>query len=56
MDNPDHALAHLNLAIVYAAQSKDKEKALYHFNRCISINPNLPQLKMVKKRFLTLTN
>lgn len=54
LSNPDHALAHLNLAIVYAVKAKDKKKARYYLNRCVAINPHLPQLKMVEKELITL--
>ena len=48
--NPRVAIPHLNLAIVYLYQKKDNKKALYHLERAIEIEPDLPQAEVVKKK------
>ena len=48
--NPRVAIPHLNLAIVYLYQKKDNKKALYHLERAIEIEPDMPQAEVIKKK------
>ena len=48
--NPRVAIPHVNLAIVYLYQKKDSKKALYHLERAIEIEPDMPQAEVVKKK------
>jgi len=38
---PEYVIAHINLALLYS--SFKLEKALFHFKKAISINPNIPE-------------
>lgn len=48
--NPELAIPHLNLALVYLYQKKDNQKALYHFERALEIEPQFPQAKVIRKK------
>jgi tetratricopeptide (TPR) repeat protein len=47
---PNLAIPHLNIAIIYLFQKNDRAKALYHFERALEVEPNLPQAAAVRKK------
>jgi tetratricopeptide (TPR) repeat protein len=49
--NPQLAIPHLNLATVYLTKKKDTEKALYHFERALEIEPDFPNIESLRKTF-----
>jgi tetratricopeptide (TPR) repeat protein len=52
--HPGLAIPHLNIAIIYLYQKNDREKALYHFERALQVEPNLPQAAAVRKKIAEL--
>jgi len=49
--NPQLAIPHLNLATVYLSKKKDTQKALYHFEKAMEIEPDFPNIESLKKTF-----
>ncbi len=48
--HPHLAIPHLNIAIIYLFQKNDREKALYHFEKALDVEPNIPQAAAVRKK------
>jgi len=48
--HPNLAIPHLNIAIIYLYQKQDRQKALYHFERALELEPNFPQAASVRKK------
>jgi tetratricopeptide (TPR) repeat protein len=48
--NPDLAIPHVNIAIIYLYQEKDNRKALYHFEKALEIEPDFPQARAIRKK------
>lgn len=51
---PELAPAYLNLAVIYLEKFSDKNMAVYHFRRCLEIDPNQPQAEAMKKKIVEL--
>lgn len=52
--HPNLAIPHLNIAIIYLFQKNDRQKALYHFERALEVEPNFPQAAAVSKKIAEL--
>lgn len=51
---PNDPPTHYNLGILYDDYLKDREKALYHYQKYLSINPKAPDAKKVESFILSL--
>jgi len=51
---PELVPAHLNLAVIYLGRMNDRERAAYHLQRCIEIDPGHPQAGMMRKKLQEL--
>jgi len=51
---PELVPAHLNLAVIYLGMMKEKERAAYHLQRCLEIDPGHPQAEAIKRKLREL--
>lgn len=51
---PNDPETHYNLGILYDDYLKDREKALYHYQKYLSVNPKAPDAKKVESYILSL--
>ncbi len=51
---PSDPETHYNLGILYDDYSKDSEKALYHYQKYLAVNPKAPDAKKVESYILNL--
>jgi tetratricopeptide (TPR) repeat protein len=52
---PDNIIAHYGLGLIYYRPRFDKEKATYHLDRVLQINPNFDYASDARKKLLELT-
>lgn len=52
-NNPHSASAHLELAILYEEQKQDAVTAIYHYQKCLQLNPKQPQAPDITNRMRT---
>lgn len=48
--NPRSASAHFELGVLYEQQQSDYAAALYHYQRCVTLNSNLPSADLARQR------
>ena len=51
---PNDPETHYNLGVLYDDYFKDREKALYHYQKYLAINPKAPDSKKVESYVLNL--
>ena len=54
LKQPDHAGIHKNLGIIYSQENENKDKALFHLEESIRLDPNQTEAIQIREMIQTL--